>query len=172
MPSTAVRRLRTLTRVLDDLVRIPGTRFRFGLDPIIGLVPGIGDAAGGIFAATLLFTAWSIGAPGVVLLRMAGNILVDTVVGAIPVAGDIFDFGFKANRRNLRLLERWEAKPSAVRRTSMLLLALLVVTLLVLFLGAALLGFFLGRWLLSLRPALQAVRPTPVEFARARSTSI
>src|SRR5512141_2676907 len=114
MPSTAVERLRSLTRVLDDLVPIPGTRFRFGLDPIIGLVPGLGDAAGAVFAGFILLTAWRAGAPAAVLLRMAGNIVVDTVVGAVPVLGDLFDFGWKANRRNLRLVERWEAEPLVV----------------------------------------------------------
>ena len=152
MPNTAVRSLRTLVRVLDDLVPVPGTRLRFGLDPIIGLVPGLGDAAGGILAAVLLLTAWSVGAPGVVLLRMAGNIVVDTVVGAIPLVGDAFDFGFKANRRNLHLLERWHAKPAAVHRGSKILLAFLILALLALLIGAAVLGFFLARWVLSRLP--------------------
>ncbi|HEX9106864.1 MAG TPA: DUF4112 domain-containing protein [Longimicrobiales bacterium] len=154
MPSTALERLRTLTRVMDDLVPIPGTRFRFGLDPIIGLVPGLGDAAGAVFAGFILLTAWRAGAPAAVLLRMAGNIVVDTVVGAVPVLGDIFDFGWKANRRNLRLLERWEAEPIAVHRGSRFLLALLMLALLALLVGAALLGYLLVRWLLSFRPAL------------------
>lgn len=154
MPGAAVKRLRTITRVLDDLVPIPGTRFRFGLDPVIGLVPGLGDAAGAVLAGLLLLTAWSVGAPAAVLLRMAGNIVVDTVVGAIPVVGDLFDFGWKANRRNLRLLERWQARPAAVHRGSKLLLAAIMLVLLALLVGAAFLGVFLVRWLLSLRPAL------------------
>ncbi len=69
MPGTSLDRLRTLSRVLDDLVRIPGTRFRFGLDPIIGLVPGLGDAAGAVFSAVILLAGMRLGAPPVVLLR-------------------------------------------------------------------------------------------------------
>ncbi len=155
MASTSVQRLRSLTRVLDDLLPIPGTRFRFGLDPIIGLVPGLGDAAGAVFAGVLLLTAWRMGAPAAVLLRMAGNIVLDTVVGAVPVLGDIFDFGFKANRRNLRLLERWQAEPVAVHRGSRILLLLLLLALVALLVGAALLGFFLVRWLLTHLPTVR-----------------
>ncbi len=147
MASTSVQRLRSLTRVLDDLLPIPGTRFRFGLDPIIGLVPGLGDAVGAVFSALILLAGARMGAPAVVLLRMAGNIALDTLVGAIPVLGDAFDFGFKANRRNLALLERWERAPAATVRRSRLLLAALVLLLLALLAGAALAGYLLLRWL-------------------------
>ncbi len=147
MPGASLDRLRTLSRVLDDLVRIPGTRFRFGLDPIIGLVPGLGDAAGAVFSAVILLAGVRLGAPPVVLLRMAGNIALDAIVGAIPVLGDAFDFGFKANRRNLALLERWERAPVAVRRSSRLLLAALVLLVLAVLAGAAVGGYFLLHWL-------------------------
>ncbi len=147
MPGTSLDRLRTLSRVLDDLVRVPGTRFRFGLDPIIGLVPGLGDAAGAVFAGFILLAGARLGAPPAVLLRMVGNIALDALVGAIPVVGDAFDFGFKANRRNLALLERWERAPASAVRRSRLLLATLLLLVLAFLAGAALGGYLLVRWL-------------------------
>lgn len=113
-----VRRLRTIARVLDDAFRVPGTRFRFGLDGLIGLIPGVGDALTAGVSAYALYAAAAEGAPASVLARMAGNILLDTLLGAVPVLGDLFDFGFKSNRRNLRLLEQFTAAPARTRRSS------------------------------------------------------
>jgi hypothetical protein len=107
-----VARLETLARVLDDLIRIPGTRRRVGLDGMIGLIPGVGDAATGALAAYLAVRARAIGLPAGVVLRMAGNVALDLAVGSIPLAGDLFDLGFKANRRNVALLKRELAKRS------------------------------------------------------------
>ncbi len=154
VPGTTLTRLRTFSRVLDDLVRIPGTRLRFGLDPIIGLVPGLGDAAGAVFAAVILLAGIRMGAPAVVLLRMAGNIALDAIVGAIPVLGDAFDFGFKANRRNLALLERWERAPARTVRRSRLLFAALVLLVLAILAGAVVGGYLLVRWLAARAGAL------------------
>lgn len=147
VPGRTLQRVRALSRVLDDLVRIPGTRFRFGLDPLIGLVPGLGDAAGAVFAGIILLAGVRLGAPPIVLLRMAGNIALDAVVGAIPVAGDVFDFGFKANRRNLALLERYERTPASVTWRSRLILLALVLLVLAIVAGAAVGGYFLVHWL-------------------------
>ena len=105
-----IARLETLAHLLDDVFRVPGTRLRFGLDGVIGLIPGVGDAATGALAAYLAVRARAIGLPAGVILRMAANVGVDLVVGSIPVAGDLFDFGFKANRRNVDLLKRELAK--------------------------------------------------------------
>lgn len=102
--------LETLARVLDDVFRVPGTRIRFGLDGVIGLIPGVGDAVTGALAAYLAFRAWGLGLPPGVILRMGANVGLDFAVGSIPVAGDLFDFGFKANRRNINLLKRELAK--------------------------------------------------------------
>jgi hypothetical protein len=98
--------MEVLTRLLDDRFRIPGTSIRFGLDGLIGLVPGLGDAATTTVSLYLVYRAHALGAPKAVLARMMVNILADTAVGAIPLLGDIFDVAFKANRRNLDLLRR------------------------------------------------------------------
>ncbi len=145
VPGTHIDRLRTLTRVLDDLVRIPGTRFRVGLDPVIGLVPGGGDAIGAVLSAYGLVVAARVGAPAAVLLRMCGNIALDLLVGTIPVLGDVFDFGWKANRRNLRLLERYALAPVKVSRRSRLLVGFLLASLLVLLALLAVGAVFLVR---------------------------
>ena len=85
---------------------MPGTRFRFGLDGIVGLIPGIGDAVTSTLTAYIIYEAWRLGVPAAMLLRMAANLGIDSLVGVVPLVGDLLDFGFKANRRNLRLLHR------------------------------------------------------------------
>lgn len=101
-----IRRLERLAGLLDDRFRIPGTRFRFGWDGIIGLLPGIGDAAGAACATYIIAEAARLGAPRRVILRMLANMGVDAVLGLIPLVGDLFDAGYKANRRNVDLLLR------------------------------------------------------------------
>jgi hypothetical protein len=102
-----------LARWLDDLVRIPGTRVGFGLDGVLGLlVPGAGDAISGVGSLALLLLALRRGLPSIVIARMVLNIGVDALVGTIPIVGDLFDFGFKANRRNLELIRSYEADMS------------------------------------------------------------
>ncbi len=98
--------METLTRLLDDRFRVPGTSIRFGLDGLIGLVPGLGDAASTAVSLYLVYRARAMGAPKAVLARMVVNILADTAIGAIPLLGDVFDVAFKSNRRNLDLLQR------------------------------------------------------------------
>jgi hypothetical protein len=102
----ALDRIERLGYWLDDRYRLPGTRFRLGLDGIIGLIPGIGDAATSALAAYIIYEAWRLGTPGWTLARMLGNLGIDGLVGLVPVVGDLLDFGYKANRRNLRLLHR------------------------------------------------------------------
>ena len=105
-----IDRLETLAHVLDDVFRVPGTRIRFGLDGVIGLIPGVGDAATGALAAYLALRARQLGLPAGVAVRMAANVGLDLAAGSIPVAGDLFDVAFKANRRNIELLKRELAK--------------------------------------------------------------
>ena len=102
----ALRRVEQLAYWLDDRYRLPGTRFRVGLDGIVGLIPGIGDAVTSTLTAYIVYEAWRLGVPTSMLARMLANLGIDTVVGTVPVVGDLLDIGFKANRRNLRLLHR------------------------------------------------------------------
>lgn len=101
-----VRRLEQLARAMDSLFALPGTSFRIGLDGIMGLIPGIGDTAGAAIALYLVYAAHRLGAPKSLIARMLWNVGIDTVAGAVPVIGDVFDFAWKANRRNMDLLRR------------------------------------------------------------------
>ena len=95
-----------ITKLLDSKFKIPGTNFRFGLDPILGLVPGIGDISAFFMSSLLVLAMVRHGASGKVAALMTINIVVDALIGGIPIIGNIFDFFFKANNRNLRLLKR------------------------------------------------------------------
>ena len=95
-----------LSHVLDDFLRIPGTQIRFGLDGIVGLIPGIGDVLGAMASWILILAAWLRGVPKVTLVRMLSNVAIETIVGIVPVLGDGFDIYWKANRRNFALLQR------------------------------------------------------------------
>ena len=100
----AVERLRALAYLLDDRFAIPGTRYRIGLDGLVGLVPGIGDAVTTVLALYIVFEARRLGVPLTKLGRMGVNVGLDAVLGAVPLVGDLFDVAWKANRRNLTLL--------------------------------------------------------------------
>jgi len=117
-----VERLRTLVRFMDEAVAIPGTGIRIGLDGLIGLIPGIGDAAGAVISAYLVLASIRLGVGVPIAGRMLFNIGVDALVGLVPLLGDLFDIGWKANRRNLDLLESWRLAPHRTRRRSALLL--------------------------------------------------
>jgi hypothetical protein len=101
-----------LARVLDDIFQIPGTSIRFGLDAIIGLVPGVGDLVTGVASFLIVFSAWERGLPRVTLARMVANIAIDTLVGSMPIFGDVFDAAWKANRKNYNLLLRADQVPT------------------------------------------------------------
>lgn len=103
--SSELKWLDTATQLLDNRFRIPGTDIRFGLDFLIGLVPGIGDIASLSISGLLVSVMARKGASGMVIVKMLWNILVDAIVGTIPVLGDIFDLAYRANRRNLHLLQ-------------------------------------------------------------------
>jgi hypothetical protein len=104
--------LQEVARLLDSRFRIPGTRVRFGLDPVLSLVPGAGDLVSPMFAVALLVQAVHQGVPKIIMVRMLGNALVDALIGIVPVAGSLADIFFRANTRNLALLER-HARPGA-----------------------------------------------------------
>src|SRR5437762_6308532 len=96
-----------LAGVLDDIFHIPGTKIRFGLDPIVGLVPGLGDIISGLLSFLIVFAAWQRGLPRVAIMRMVANIGIDTLTGKIPIVGDLFDMMWKSNRMNYNLLVRY-----------------------------------------------------------------
>jgi hypothetical protein len=106
--SRRIELLRRWSRLMDSAYGVPGTAIRFGWDPIVGLVPGIGDVATSSFAVAILYHAYRLGVPRVVLIRMVLNILTDLVIGLVPFAGDVADVAFKSNAMNLALLERHE----------------------------------------------------------------
>lgn len=108
--TTADEHLDHIASVLDDMFRVPGTRIRFGLDFLIGWIPGIGDAAVGIASLVIIIAAWRRGAALVTLSRMVINVVLETVLGAIPVVGDAFHVVWKANRRNYRLFMREKSR--------------------------------------------------------------
>lgn len=143
--------LARLSRILDAAIRIPGTDIRIGLDPILGLVPGLGDWAGALGSGYILLRAASLGAARPTLLRMAANIGVDFMAGSVPVLGDIFDLGWRANERNMVLLRAHLDAPERRRRADRGFVMLLVVGL-----GALLLlTVGLSLWLIA--ALLQAV---------------
>lgn len=136
-----LERYRTLATALDAKFRIPFTPIRFGWDAIIGLIPGIGDAAGGLIGAYGLWVGTRLGAPLVVLARMLANLLIDIAAGAFPLLGDMFDVAWRGNLRNLALLERWVEQPRQTRQRSVMLFAGLVGLLLIAGLGAVWIGW-------------------------------
>jgi hypothetical protein len=111
-----LRLARFLADLLDQRFTIPGTSIRIGLDPILGLIPGIGDVIANLTGSVILFIAARYGLPKVVLLRMGLNIALNAIIGAIPVFGDIFSIWFRSNAKNATLLER-SVRPES-RRTS------------------------------------------------------
>ena len=131
---------------LDAGIRVPGTNLRFGLDPLLGLIPGGGDAAGAVLAGWIVVEAIRLGASRATLLRIVGNVALDAAVGAVPVIGDIFDFAWKANLRNAALLERHLAAPDRAQRADRSFNALVLCGVSVMVLGLLALGILLTRW--------------------------
>ena len=128
--------LRALSRLLDSAVGVPGTRLRVGLDALIGLVPGLGDAVSTALSGYIIVQATRFGAPKAKLARMAANVAIDTVVGAVPALGDLFDIGWKANSRNVALLAEHVERPRTARAASRRCLILLGLGLLLVFVAA------------------------------------
>src|SRR5215510_14728483 len=111
-------RFRWLALIMDDFLRVPGTKLRFGLDPIIGLLPGIGDVTSAMVSAIAFVHAARRGVPKLLLTRMAMNILINELVGITPRLGDAFSFWFKSNVRNYELLRRYSSAPAGSRRSA------------------------------------------------------
>jgi hypothetical protein len=134
-----------LARLLDTALRIPGTRIRFGVDALLGILPGLGDAIGALVGGYIVWVAVRAGAPRLVVGRMLANVAVDAIVGAVPVAGTIFDVAYKSNHRNAQMLVAWAQSPAAVEaRQRRLALAMSLSLLGLLVIAAAALAF--GLW--------------------------
>ncbi|MEO8020114.1 MAG: DUF4112 domain-containing protein [Pseudomonadota bacterium] len=139
----ALRHLRVVARVFDQAFTIPGTKFRFGLDAMFGLIPGLGDIAGALVAVFAIRVARTLGAPPAIQLHMLSNIAIDALVGTVPILGDLFDFAFKAQTRNLALLERWLAAPHKIARRSRRGLLLVPLAIVVVFATLTALGIWM-----------------------------
>lgn len=132
---------------LDSAFVVPGTRFRIGLDALIGLVPGIGDLIGTAVSAYIVAAAARRGLPGSVLLRMALNVGVEAIVGAVPILGDVFDAAWKANQRNVALMRQYSAVPRRAHAQSKLVVSGWALALLVVLAGVAMVIYAVLRWL-------------------------
>ena len=152
-PINKLTRLRRISKLLDNAIAIPGTKFRFGLDPILGLLPGGGDTITGGISAYIVVEAARMGVPREVLGKMVGNILIDSFAGTIPVIGDLFDVGWKSNVKNIELLEKHldltefdegdRSKPTLSDRLFIVGLILLLILIVV---GFAVIAFFTVTW--------------------------
>ena len=138
--------LRRIAQLLDSAFLVPGTSWRIGLDPIIGLVPGIGDLVSPLFTLGILWQARELGIPKVVLLRMIFNVAIDTGLGLVPVVGDLFDFAWKSNDMNMVLLERHALEEHTASAGDWLFVAAMI-GLLVLIAATpfVILGWLIGR---------------------------
>jgi Domain of unknown function (DUF4112) len=140
--------LRRLEILLDEAFRVPGTNVRFGIDGIIGLVPGLGDALAGLLSLIIPLAAWIRGVPYVTLVRMAANLGIGVLVGTIPIFGDIFDIAWKVNRRNYRLLCRHLGEPRRHTWRDWLFLFSLGAVMAAIFAIPVVLVLWLVTWLL------------------------
>lgn len=146
-PEDPGARVRSLARMLDSAVKVPGTNIRFGLDSLVGLVPGIGDLAGAAFSGYIVLAAARLGVPATVLTRMLVNLATDSVVGAVPLLGDLFDVSFKANTRNAALLDQHLGAPASAPKASRWTVAAVIGGLVLLAAGAVALTVLLFRGL-------------------------
>ncbi|MEM7593877.1 MAG: DUF4112 domain-containing protein [Cyanobacteria bacterium P01_A01_bin.83] len=138
-------KLRRVSRLLDNAITIPGTKISFGLDPILGLLPGGGDTLTGGIAAYIVVEAARMGIPREILGKMVGNILIDSFAGTIPVVGDLFDVGWKANVKNIELLEEHLGVADSNQSDKLFIIGLIIVLALIV-LGFATITFFTVTW--------------------------
>jgi Domain of unknown function (DUF4112) len=120
-----------LALIMDEFIRVPGTKFKFGLDPLLGLLPGVGDTGSALVSAFALIQAARLGVPKILLARMSLNILINELVGIVPVVGDAFSFWFKSNARNYQIIKDHTAAPGAVSRRSDWVFVIAILVLLV-----------------------------------------
>ncbi|MEG4207397.1 DUF4112 domain-containing protein [Microcoleus sp. Pol7_A1] len=143
----SLRRLRRVSHLLDNAIPIPGTKYRIGLDPILGLIPGGGDFISSIFAGYVVFKSAQMGVPQETLVKMAANIVFDTVAGTVPVAGDLLDVTWKANVKNIELLDAHLGSPEQGKKADWLFVAALLLGLMLIVGGVIFLSVMLFGWL-------------------------
>jgi hypothetical protein len=153
-PTSATKRVRVLAKLLDNSIAIPGTDWKIGLDPIIGLIPGIGDLIGAVLSGYIVLEAARAKVPTYTLARMLVNVGIDTLLGAVPAVGDVFDAAWKSNTKNVALLERHLAGDRAAiareKRGAVASITLTVIVLIVIVGAGLTLGIFAARLLWSL----------------------
>jgi Domain of unknown function (DUF4112) len=150
-PASRTKRVRVLAKLLDNSIAIPGTGWKIGFDPIVGLIPGIGDLIGAILSGYIVLEAARAEVPAYTLARMLVNVGIDTLLGAIPAVGDVFDAAWKSNTKNVALLERHLAGDKAAiarEKRNVVGMIVLAVIILILIVGAGLaLGIYVARLL-------------------------
>ena len=134
-----------LALFMDELIRVPGTKFKIGLDPLIGLLPGFGDTGSALVSAFALIQAARLGVPKILLARMSLNILINELIGIIPVVGDAFSFWFKSNKRNHQILKEYTSGPGRPARGSDWIFVIAVLVILFLIVAC---GLFVTLWCL------------------------
>lgn len=141
--ASSLKRLRQISHLLDNAIRIPGTNYRFGLDPILGLLPGGGDMAGGLLSVYIVFEAMRMGVPAETVGRMGLNIVFDLLSGTVPVLGDLVDVAWKANSQNVALLEKHIAAPKPSKASDKVFAIAVIAALIALVVGIATISLWL-----------------------------
>jgi len=145
-----VTQVQLVADLLDRAIRIPGTNIRFGLDPIIGLIPGAGDMVGAGLSGYVIVLAARAGAPRSVLTRMVANVAIDSLLGSVPAVGDLFDFAWKSNTKNVELLKAHIDRPAEATGASRGFVAIMLLLLALLAAGAVWAAVVVGKLLLGL----------------------
>jgi hypothetical protein len=142
-PKAALPAVRALAKIMDKAITLPGTNISFGLDALLGLLPGVGDTISSAIGGYTVLIAHRLGAPTTVLMRMVLNLGIDALIGIVPFAGDLLDLGFKANVKNAQLLEQTLADPRGARRASTWVVIGLLLAVFAIGAGTAALGYYL-----------------------------
>lgn len=145
-----LERLRRISNLLDNAIAIPGTEYRVGLDPLLGLLPGGGDTLTAFFSTYIVWEAAQMGLPRETLMRMVWNIVFDSLLGTIPVLGDIFDVAWKANVKNISLIETHLNSPIPSKKVDKLFIVLLMSALILFIFGITVVGILIFKFIFSL----------------------